>query len=406
MNNDSQAPAQAGSWCGADFFDPDFRDDPYPKLATLRYEDPVNLTPVNTWRISRYDDVRDIFTKAKTRMTDANGVSPNFDPLDTRGSFQEFVLNKDGSEHRRLRALLKNSFVQKTVDLMEDEVQQTVQLALQKALSEGGLDCISALAHEVPSRMICQIMGVPMADRQMFNDWTAARTNAFFAKFLPPDVQQRTRDAGAAMEDYFRVLIAERKNDLGDDLLSSMIQASEGGDRFADQELIIQAIGVIVAGYETTIGLLGNGLRAFVEHPAELKKLRENPSLVANATNECLRYDTPILFNWRVLEDEFVVGEKTLPANAVVWQLLASANHDPARFADPSRFDISRDDVAHQSFGGGSHFCLGNRLAKMEARHVFNQFAEATSGLKLQHGEIEWSHSFFRVMASYPVTFH
>ena len=150
--------------------------------------------------------------------------------------------------------------------------------------------------------MICQIMGVPMQDRQIFNEWTAARTNAFFAKFLPPDVQERTRNAGAAMEDYFRALIAERKKDLGDDLLSSMIMASEGGDKFTDDELIIQAIGVIVAGYETTIGLLGNGTRAFVEHPDQLAKLRDNPELVSNATDECLRYDTPILFNWRVLE--------------------------------------------------------------------------------------------------------
>ncbi|MFT4767606.1 MAG: cytochrome P450 [Glaciecola sp.] len=406
MSTEKNTVEQMGDWCGADFFDPDFRDDPYPKLAALRANDPVNLTPVNTWRISRYEDVRAVFTDAKTSMTDADGASPNFDPLDTQGSFQEFVLNKDGMEHRRLRALLKNSFGNKTVELMEDEVQKTVEGALDTALSQGGMDGISALAHEVPSRMICQIMGVPMSDRTMFNAWTAARTNAFFGKFLPPDVQQRTRDAGAAMEDYFRALITERKKNLGDDLLSSMIQASEGGDQFADQELIIQAIGVIVAGYETTIGLLGNGLRAFVENPDQLNKLRTDPSLITNATNECLRFDTPIMFNWRVLEEDYVVGGKTLPANAVIWQLLASANRDPDRFDEPDKFDITRTDVAHQAFGGGQHFCLGNRLAKMEARHVFNQFAQRTEGLNVQPGEIEWSPSFFRVMASYPITFN
>lgn len=395
-----------GNWVGADFFDPNFRDDPYPKLANLRKTEPVNLTPVGTWRISRYDDVKAIFNDATTSMTDMHGDSPNFDPLDKKGSFLEFVLNKDGDAHRRLRMLVQKSFGAKTVKLMEEEVEKTVSAAFDKAMAEGGMDVIPALAHEVPSRMICQIMGVPMKDRQIFNEWTAARTNAFFGKFLPPEVQERTREAGAAMEDYFRELIAERKNNLGDDLLSSMIQASEGGDRFGDDELIIQAIGVIVAGYETTIGLLGNGTRAFVEHPDQLAKLRKNPDLVSNATDECLRFDTPILFNWRVLEQPYEVSGVTLPAEAVIWQLLGAANRDPERFVDPDRFDIQRDDVAHQSFGGGPHFCLGNQLAKMEARYVFNALAQRTKNIDIKAGNIEWSHSFFRVMASYPIEFN
>ena len=399
-------PAAIGNWVGADFFDPDFRDDPYPKLAHLRETEPVNLTPVGTWRISRYDDVKAIFTDAPTSMTEMHGDSPNFDPLDKKGSFLEFVLNKDGDAHRRLRMLVQKSFGVNTVKLMEEEVEKTVSAALDKALAAGGMDVIPALAHEVPSRMICQIMGVPMKDRQMFNEWTAARTNAFFAKFLPPDVQERTRAAGAAMEDYFRALIAERKKNLGDDLLSSMIQASEGGERFSDDELIIQAIGVIVAGYETTIGLLGNGTRAFVEHPDQLSTLRKNPELVSNAIDECLRYDTPILFNWRVLEQPYEVSGVTLPAEAVIWQLLSAANRDPARFANPDRFDIQREDVAHQSFGGGPHFCLGNQLAKMEARYVFSALAQRTKDINIKAGNLEWSHSFFRVMASYPIEFN
>ncbi|EHQ56415.1 cytochrome P450 [gamma proteobacterium HIMB55] len=398
--------AAIGNWVDADFFDPNFRDDPYPKLAHLRETEPVNLTPVGTWRISRYDDVKAIFTDAPTSMTDMRGESPNFDPLDRKGSFLEFMLNKDGDAHRRLRFLVQKSFGQKTINLMEEEVEKTVSAAMDKALAEGGMDVIPALAHEVPSRMICQIMGVPMQDRGVFNEWTAARTNAFFAKFLPPDVQERTRNAGAAMEDYFRALIAERKKNLGDDLLSSMIMTSEGGDKFNDDELIIQAVGVIVAGYETTIGLLGNGIRAFVENPDQLAKLRENPRLVSNATDECLRYDTPILFNWRVLEQPYEVSGVTLPAEAVIWQLLGAANRDPERFVDPDRFDIEREDIAHQSFGGGPHFCLGNRLAKMEARYVFDALAQRTKDIDIKAGDIEWSHSFFRVMASYPIEFN
>jgi len=412
MNNeestmsDVAAGVPGGDWCGADPFENSFRDDPYPALHGLRERDPVNLTPVGTWRISRYDDVASIFRQAKTSMTLANGESPNFDPLDKRGSFLEFMLNKDDPEHLRLRRLAMLTLNPKTARVMEDEVKLTVEEAMAAALARGGMDVVPHMAHNVPSRMVCKIMGIPECDRERFNEWTAARTNAFFAKFLPPDVQQRTRDAGNAMADYFEALLPERRKHLGDDLISTMIRANDGADQLSDDALVIQAIGIIIAGYETTIGLIGNGLRALIDHPEQMQKLRERPELIDNAVNECLRYDTPILFNWRVLTEPFELGGKTLPADAVIWQMLASANRDPARFADPDRFDIERQDVAHQSFGGGIHHCIGNSLARMEARHALQAFAQGTRGLRIDCGPLQWSHSFFRVMASLPLSFH
>jgi cytochrome P450 len=403
---DASVSAPAGDWCGADPFEPSFRDNPYPALRGLRERDPVNLTPVNTWRISRYDDVTAIFRVAKTSMTAADGSSPNFDPLDIRGSFLEFMLNKDDPEHKRLRRLATLSLNPRTVRLMEDEVRRSVNTTMGAAMARGGMEVIRDMAHYVPSRMVCQIMGVPEKDRELFNEWTAARTNAFFAKFLPPEVQKRTRDAGSAMADYFDALVAERRKSPGDDLVSTMLKAEVDGEKLGDAELVVQAIGIIVAGYETTIGLIGNGMRAFMDHPDQMEKLRQNPALINNAIEECLRYDTPILFNWRVLAEAFEVGGKLLPADAVIWQMLGSANRDPARFPDPDRFDIERKDVAHQAFGGGNHFCIGYQLARMEARHAIGQFAQRTKGLRIEQGELVWSHSFFRVMAQLPITFH
>lgn len=405
-SNETTAAAPVGDWCGADPFAPDFRDNPYPALHQLRDRDPVNLTPVGTWRISRYDDVAAIFRQAKTSQTLSDGTAPNFDPLDKRGSFLEFMLNKDDPEHQRLRRLAVQSLGPGTVRQMEGEVVKTVTETLDRALAQGGMEIIRDMAHLVPSRMMCQIMGVPERDRELFNEWTAARTNAFFARFLPPEVQQRTRDAGNAMADYFEALVVERRKHLGDDLVSALIRAEEQGDKLRDGELVVQAIGIIIAGYETTIGLIGNGMRAFLDHPDQLEKLRNEPGLINNAIEECLRYDTPILFNWRVIAEPFEVGGKQLPKDAVIWQMLGSANRDPARFPDPDRFDITRKDVAHQAFGGGVHFCLGNQLARMEARHAISQFAQRTRGLEIRQGKLEWSHSFFRVMASLPISFH
>lgn len=406
MSNSTDAPAvPGGDWCGADPFAPSFRDDPYPALNGLRERDPVNLTPVGTWRVCRYDDVMKIFREAKTSQTLSNGESPNFDPLDKRGSFLEFMLNADGDHHLRLRKLATLTLNPKTARMMEDEVKITVKDSMDDAIKRGGMDIVPHMAHNVPSRMVCKIMGIPESDREKFNEWTAARTNAFFAKFLPPEVQERTRAAGNAMADYFEALLPERRKHLGDDLISTMIKANDAADKLDDDTLIIQAIGIIIAGYETTIGLISNGMRALMDHPEQMNKLRDKPDLINNAVNEILRYDTPILFNWRVLEEPYEVSGKTLPKDSTIWQMLACANRDPAKFENPDVFDIERKDVAHQSFGGGVHHCIGNALARMEARHAFNEFAQRTKGLKIEQGKLEWSHSFFRVMASLPITF-
>ena len=393
------------SWAGADPFDPSFRDDPYPALNQLREGHPVNLTPVGTYRVTRFEDVKNVFKDANTSMTLANGESPNFHPADERGSFREFVLNLDDAEHLRLRKLLYKSFNNRVVRRVEAEAGNIVENTLQNALDQGGMDVIDDLAHLVPSQIVCRIMGVPDEDREIFSQWTAARTNAFFAKFLPDDVIASLVRAGNEMADYFDAVVKARRRDLQDDFISELIRAEDEGDRMLDGEIVVQAIGIIVAGFETTIGLIGNGTRALIEHPGQLALLRQRPALINNCIEECLRYDAPILFNWRILREPYRIGDVLMPADAVVWPMLACANRDPRRFDDPDRFLIDRQDVAHQSFGGGSHFCLGNMLAKVEARAAIAGFAAKTKQLRIEVGRTQWSPSFFRVLGSYPVTF-
>ena len=392
-------------WAGANPLSPEFRDDPYPALHQLREHDPINLSPIGTWRITRYDDVVQVFKHAPTSMTLPDGSNPNFDPLDQRGSFNEFMLNKDGDEHMRLRRLVIKAFTRRALDKIQFEIDEAVASALDRAVQDGGMDAVHDLALYVPSRMICRIMGVPEADRLQFTEWTAARTNAFFARFLPDDVKQRVRDAGSAMADYFDALAEERRKNLGDDLLSELIRAEEDGDRLREGELTVQAVGLLVAGFETTIGLIGNGLRAFIEHPRQMQILRDRPELLDNAVEECLRFDNPILFNWRILTEDHDFGGRTLPRDAVLWPMLGAANRDPARFSNPDRFDITRDDVAHQSFGGGVHFCLGHQLARMEARSAIGTFVRRVETATIDYDELAWSQSFFRVLGKMPVAF-
>ncbi|MEE4145223.1 MAG: cytochrome P450 [Halieaceae bacterium] len=403
--NRSVADIEPG-WAGADPFDASFKDDPYAVLNPLREQHRVNLTPVGTYRVTRYDDLKSIFKHARTSMTLANGESPNFHPADERGSFRDFLLNLDDPKHIRLRKLVFKSFNNRTVKRFEIEAKDIADNTMQRALAAGGMDLIADLAHLLPSQIVCRIMGVPEADRELFTRWTAARTNAFFARFLPDEIVQSLVDAGNEMADYFDDLVRERRKHLRDDLLSELIRAEEDGDRLLDGEIVVQAIGVIVAGFETTIGLIGNGARALIEHPAQMALLRNQPDLLNNCIEECLRYDTPVLFNWRVLVEPYRVGEVVIPEDAVIWQMLACGNRDPRQFDKPDEFRIDRENVAHQSFGGGSHFCLGNQLAKVEARHALGTFARETRHLAIVPGQPTWSDSFFRVLGSFPVTFN
>jgi cytochrome P450 len=392
-------------WAGADPFDPSFRDDPYPALNQLRESSPVNLTPVGTYRVSRFTDVQNIFKHANTSMTLLNGESPNFHPADERGSFREFVLNLDDADHLRLRKLLYKSFNNRVVKRFEVEAEKLAEQTMQRALKQGGMDIIKDLAHLLPAHIICKIMGVPDEDRDKFAAWTAARTNAFFAKFLPEEIIDSLVQAGNEMADYFDHMVKARRENLQDDLISELIRAEDEGDRMLDGEIVVQAIGIIVAGFETTIGLIGNGTRALIEHPDQLDLLRGKPDLINNCIEECLRYDTPILFNWRVLREPFQVADVMIPTDAVIWQMLASANRDPRRFENPDKFLIDRKDVSHQAFGGGSHYCLGNMLAKVEARVAISKFSELTRHLSIDVGQMHWSESFFRVLGQYPITF-
>ena len=394
------------SWAGADPFHPSFKDDPYAVLNPLREQHRVNLTPVGTYRVTRYDDIKSIFKHAKTSMTLANGESPNFHPADERGSFRDFLLNLDDPKHIRLRKLVFKSFNNRTVKRFEIEAKDIAEATMKRALAAGGMDLIADLAHLLPSQIVCRIMGVPGADRDLFTSWTAARTNAFFARFLPDDTVQSLVDAGNEMADYFDVLVRERRKDPKDDLLSELIRAEEDGDRLLDGEIVVQAIGVIVAGFETTIGLIGNGARSLIEHPAQMAMLRCQPDLLNNCIEECLRFDTPVLFNWRVLVEPYRLGEVVMPEDAVIWQMLVCGNRDPRQFDNPDEFRVDRANVAHQSFGGGSHFCLGNQLAKLEARHALGTFVRESAHLDIAPGKPTWSDSFFRVLGSFPITFN
>jgi len=390
-------------WRGCNPLDPAFRDDPYPGLRRLREVDPVNLTPIGFWRLTRYADVMRLLydVPAGTRTTD--GVLPGVD--ESLSGQRQFMLQQDPPAHTRLRRLVSRAFTPRAISAIRASIQRIVDQCLDQVAPRGEMDVIADLALPVPSTVICEMLGVPVADRDRFTLWTAQATFGLAAGVLPPEMLAQAAAAGMALAAYFQELIAARRTRLGDDLLSALIRAEEEGDRLSPSELISQAIGLLIAGFETTIGLIGNGVRALVEHPGELAKLRARPEVITSAVEECLRYDGPIILTARVLHADAEFGGKTIPRDAKVWGMLAAANRDPAVFRAPDTFDIERQPNEHVAFGGGAHFCLGAHLARLEGQIAIGSLVARFDDLALLSPTVEWGPSLFRVPGRLPLGF-
>lgn len=390
-------------WFGCNLFDPAVRDDPYPALASLREHHPVSDTPVGIWRLTRYADVNRLLYDVPAGVRTTGGELPGVDEAVTGP--RVFMLQQDPPTHTRLRRLVSQAFTPRAVGALRGEIQRIVDECLARVAPRGQMDVIADLALPVPSTVICEMMGVPVDDRERFTQWTAKATFGLAAGLIPPEMLAEASAAAMQLAAYFQDLIAVRRTQLTDDILSALIRAEEAGDRLGPLELLTQAIGLLIAGFETTIGLIGNGVRQLILHPAELAKLRARPELVASAVEECLRFDGPIMLTPRVLHADVEFGGVLLPKDTKVWGMLAAANRDPAQFPDPDRFDVERRPNDHLAFGGGPHYCLGAHLARLEAQIAIGALVERFDDLALVSRSVEWGPSLFRVPGRMPVTF-
>jgi cytochrome P450 len=398
----------ADPWRGWNPFDP--ASDPnrmYEHLADLRRLDPVNETPVGIWRLTRYADVVRLLKDVPSgvRTTDGRSYAPHLDDPEVaaRGNF---MLTQDPPTHTRLRKLVSRAFTPRAIERTADGIRQIVDERLDRVIDSGRMDVVADLALPLPATVICRMLGVPVEDQGMFTEWTAAATHALSPNpAVDPAVLRKSDAAAGKLTAYFEDLIAERRSNLGDDLMSSLIRAEEEGDRLSTLELISQTVGLLIAGFETTIGLIGNGARALIRHPEQTAKLRANPALGDSATDECLRWDGPIPATIRILHEDAEFGGRTIPKNTIVLGMLAAANRDPEVFADPDRFDIERSPNEHLAFGGGVHFCLGAHLAKLEGRIALTSLFDRLDEVELESEVVQWGPSFFRVPGSLPIRF-
>jgi len=386
-------------------FLPEFIENPFPVYHRLRSEDPVHESPMGFWVLTRYDDVAGM-------LRDARFGRKGFDTLLQarfgEAGFDLSMLFRDPPDHTRLRALVSKAFTPRVVEEMRGRIQEIVDALLDRAQDVGRMDVIADLAYPLPVIVICEMLGVPAENRDLFRRWSVDIARSLDAIALPtePEVIERGTAARHALADYFRGLIAERRRRPKADLLSDLIAAEEQGDKLTEGELMATVLLLFVAGHETTVNLIGNGTLALLRHPVELRALRADPGLIGSAVEELLRYDGPVQRTGRMPNTDVALGGRTIPKGALVLGLIGAANRDPAHFPDPDRLDITRGDNRHLAFGWGIHFCLGAPLARLEAQIAILALVRRLPRLALATARLEWRRaSTLRGLTALPVTF-
>ena len=388
------------SWHGVDPADPDAErwQDPFPPLAWFRTHAPVNQTPAELWRLYRYADCMRVLRELPCGVRRTDGSAPG-NAMGGGGDDAggQFMLQQDAPNHTRLRKLVAKAFTPRAAERLRPRAREIVRGLLDDALARGEFDLVSALALPLPSQLICEMLGVPSADRDRFTRWTAVATHLLRGSYLVGEERARVEATLSGFAAYFQELIEERRKNLGDDLMSTLIRAEEAGDQLSPQELLIQSIGLLIAGFETTVGLIALGAKNLIDHPDQQARLRREPALIASAVEECLRFEGPIGITTRVLHADAEFEGRVIPKNTTLWLSLWSANRDPAQFASPDAFDVARTPNAHLAFGAGTHHCLGMHLARMEAQEALGALIARTRTLTRDDAPLTWGASVFRV---------
>ncbi|MFI6361628.1 cytochrome P450 [Nocardia sp. NPDC050630] len=383
----------------------DFFHTPYAFYEELRAEGPVHPVELNTgvraWLVVDLDVAREVLRHPAIRKdprTDASRKARGL-PIDETGvgavnaRISYHLLNTDPPGHARLRRLVAPAFAPARIEALTPRVLAIADELLDRIAAGGAgrVDLLSEYAFPLPITVICELLGVPVADRADFREWS--RIIVELSTATPEEVRQATD----AIADYFeRLVIRRRAEGPGEDLVSDLIAANADGDRLTDDELISMVFLILVAGHETTVNLIGNTVLTLLSDPARYRALHGNIEAVPALIEEMLRYDGPVnVATLRYTTEPITLGGTEIPSGEMVLVALGSANHDERHFADAAEFDPQRSTSGHLAFGHGIHYCLGAGLARLEARIAITRLVEQYPDLRLaaDGGELRWRES-------------
>jgi cytochrome P450 len=397
-----------------DIASPAFKADPYPFYNRLRSEAPIHRVTLpdrqTAWLITRYDDVVAAFKDERlvkdkaTALTAEQAakqpwVPPIFRPL------MRNMLDLDPPDHTRLRSLVHRAFTPRLVEQLRGRIQSLADDLLSAARGRGSMDLIRDYALPIPTTVIAEMLGVPDGDRHRFHRWSRTIVSASPSGWG----MLRAIPSAIAFLRYIRRLVASRRVAPRDDLLGSLVKVEEAGEQLSEDELVSMVFLLLIAGHETTVNLIGNGMMALLKNPGQVERLTADPTLLKSAVEELLRYESPVATSTeRYAREDVTICGVTVPRGGLVYAVLASANRDEGQFPDPDVLDVSREPNRHLSFGLGPHYCLGAPLARLEGQVAVGTILSRLQGLRLavDPNSLRWRRGLvLRGLEALPVAF-
>jgi cytochrome P450 len=397
-------------------FEPGFFADPYSQYRLVREQDPVHLSPIGSWAFFRYDDVhrilRDPTLSVEERHAKPLNVSVDAELEALLAERAEggthAMLNLDPPDHHRLRRLVSKVFTPRMIESLRPRVQQLVDEHLDVAISAGTeFDVIAGLAFPLPFIVISEMLGIPEGrDRMQLREWSGAVVKTF-DPILTRDEVLASLAAIDNIRSYLGEVIAWKRENMSDDLLSALIATEDEGERLSEVELYEQVLLLYIAGHETTVNLVGNGTLALLRNRDQLELLVNDPSVDGVFIDELLRYDSPVQMSRRVALAPYEVDGRVIETGSILMTCLGSANRDPAKWGPTAdELDLRRPDARdHMSFGGGFHSCLGAHLARLEGQVAITMLVRRFPGIDLATDELQYNGRIvLRGLSELPVT--
>lgn len=378
-------------------FLPGFTDDPYPHYSRMRELDPVHEHPFGFWLLTRHDEVSALLRSGlsvEDRNLAEGPIKDQYDEMaghNERSVLNYSMLDRDPPDHTRLRSLVTKVFTPRSVAALEPEITTLVDEALDRIAEAGRVDLVEELAFPLPFTVISRMLGMPPTDHVRIRELSGMLVRSIEV-VTDPETMAAIRRASEELSAITSELIEWKRGHPADDLLTALITAEHEGQVLSDEELVAQVVLLYVAGHETTVNLIANGVVALLNAPDQLELLRARPDLIGNAVEEFLRYDSPVQQSRRVTTAPYPVGDKVIPAGTFVLAALASANRDARAFGpDADRLRLDRPEARnHVSFGAGPHHCLGAALARLEGRVAVGRLVRRFPKLAFD-GPVEWN---------------
>lgn len=384
--------------------DQTFLDDPYPIYAALRSHDPVHRLPDGAYFLTRYADVMAVYRDRRFSSDKKAEFGPKYGDTPLYKHHTTSLVFNDPPLHTRVRKLLSPAFTPRALTVLEPRFVELVDGLLDDAAGNGTMDLIGDFASALPVEIIGDMLGVPRADRGPLRGWSLAILGAL-EPVLSEEAEARGNDAVTEFSDYLAELVADRrKNPRNDDVLTALITGAVDGERLSDDELIQNCIFLLNAGHETTTNLIGNGVAALIDYPAERARLQADPSLINAAVEEFLRFESSNQLGNRRATEDVEIGGVAMPAGTFITLCIGAANRDPAEFPDPDRLDIARTPNRHLAFGAGIHACAGMTLARMEGRIAIGRLLQRFPELQPNGAPVRGGRARFRGYLSYPLS--